>query len=300
MVKTKTVTIIELAVSAAVFAAGLVMTVAAKSAIRQHGENKKRKRRSRLSLALTVMAAWFFIGTLIAAYSGKTKGMEVEFSLFSERVELFGVTFARTSVLMWILTAIILLLCLIFRLFLFPRFDPDHPKGFQNIMELAVEAMDRFTCGTVGEYGEQLSPYMFSLGVFMIASAFSELFGQRPPTSDLVVTLSMGLITFVLINYYGLRKKGLGGRIKALSNPTPIILPMKILSDVAIPISLACRLFGNMIGGMIVMDLLKSVLGGYAAGIPAVAGLYFNLFHPIIQAYIFIILSLTFINEAIE
>ena len=55
-----------------------------------------------------------------------------------------------------------------------------------------------------------------------------------------------------------------------------------------------------MLGGMIVMDLLKSVLGGYASGIPAVAGLYFNLFHPLIQTYIFIILSLTFINEAIE
>jgi len=75
---------------------------------------------------------------------------------------------------------------------------------------------------------------------------------------------------------------------------------MKILSDVAVPVSLACRLFGNMLGGMIVMDLLKSVLGGYASGIPAVAGLYFNLFHPLIQTYIFIILSLTFINEAIE
>lgn len=75
---------------------------------------------------------------------------------------------------------------------------------------------------------------------------------------------------------------------------------MKILSDIAVPVSLACRLFGNMIGGMIVMELLKSVLGGYAAGIPAVAGLYFNLFHPLIQTYIFVILSLTFINEAIE
>ena len=134
----------------------------------------------------------------------------------------------------------------------------------------------------------------------MILSAISELFGIRPPTSDLVVTLAMGLITFALINFYGIRKKGFGGRVKSLAKPTPVIFPMKILSDIAVPISLACRLFGNMIGGMIVMDLLKSVLGGYASGIPAVAGLYFNLFHPLIQTYIFIILSLTFINEAIE
>ena len=136
--------------------------------------------------------------------------------------------------------------------------------------------------------------------LFMIICAASELLGFRPPTSDLIVTLAMGLMTFALINYYGIRKKGIGGRIKSLAKPTPVIFPMKILSDVAVPVSLACRLFGNMIGGMIVMELLKSVLGGYAAGIPAVAGLYFNLFHPLIQTYIFVILSLTFINEAIE
>ena len=78
------------------------------------------------------------------------------------------------------------------------------------------------------------------------------------------------------------------------------MIPLKIISDIAIPISLACRLFGNMLGGMIVMELLKGALGGYAAGIPGVAGLYFNLFHPLIQAYIFITLSLTFIDEAME
>ena len=71
-------------------------------------------------------------------------------------------------------------------------------------------------------------------------------------------------------------------------------------ADDAVPVSLACRLFGNMLGGMIVMDLLKGVLGGYSIGVIPVAGLYFNLFHPIIQIYIFIILSMTFINEAIE
>ena len=189
---------------------------------------------------------------------------------------------------------------LIFRFVIFPRFDPDNPKGFQNIMELAVEAMENFTKNTLGDYSDELAPYMFSLAVFMVMCAASELIGVRPPTSDLIVTLSMGLITFVLINVYGVRKKGFGGRVKSLAKPTPVIFPMKILSDIAVPVSLACRLFGNMIGGMIVMDLLKSVLGGYASGIPAVAGLYFNLFHPLIQTYIFIILSLTFINEAIE
>ena len=251
-------------------------------------------------MVLTIIAAWFFIGTAITAFWQGKAGMNVEFSMFSDRVSVFGFSMAKTSLTMWVITAIVLVLCLIFRLLVFPKFDPDNPKGFQNIMELAVEAMDNFTKGAIGDYSGELSPYMFSLAAFMVMCAASELIGLRPPTSDLIVTLAMGLITFALINFYGIRKKGFGGRVKSLAKPNPVIFPMKVISDIAVPISLACRLFGNMIGGMIVMDLIKSVLGGYASGIPAVLGLYFNLFHPLIQTYIFIILSLTFINEAIE
>ena len=85
-----------------------------------------------------------------------------------------------------------------------------------------------------------------------------------------------------------------------MCSPTPLMLPLKIISDIAVPISLACRLIGNMLGGMVVMELLNSALGCYHLGVASVAGLYFNLFHPLIQAYIFITLSLTFINEAVE
>lgn len=300
MVKTSRVTIIEFALSAVIFVLGLIGCCALHSHVKHHGADKKLKKRSKLLLALTIIAAWFLVGTAVTAVWHGESGLKVEFQMFSERVELFGFSFAETSVLMWVITAIVLVLGLIFRFIVFPRFDPDKPKGFQNVMELAVEATENFTKNTVGDYSQTLAPYMFSLAVFMIMCAASELLGYRPPTSDLIVTLAMGLMTFVLINYYGIKKKGLAGRVKSLAKPTPVIFPMKILSDVAVPVSLACRLFGNMIGGMIVMDLLKSVLGGYAAGIPAVAGLYFNLFHPLIQTYIFVILSLTFINEAIE
>ena len=134
----------------------------------------------------------------------------------------------------------------------------------------------------------------------MIGCAVAELFGYRAPTSDITMTFAMSLITFALINYYGLKKKGVGGRIKSLASPTPIVFPMKIVSDIAVPVSMACRLFGNMLGGMIVMELLYSALGAFAIGIPSIIGLYFNVFHPLIQAFIFVTLTLTFINEAIE
>lgn len=297
----KFITVLLLALSVLLFAAGIIGLASVRAQKQSDGADaKKIKKRKRLFTVITVFAVWLLVGTVISVFYTKKVGINIEFSLFSERVTLFGVSFAQTTVLSWAVIAAVTLLCLAFRLFVFPKFSYDKPKGIQNVIEIAVEAMDNFASGTLSDYSGQLAPYMFSLALFMIGSAALELFGLRSPTSDIVVTFAMGLITFVLINIYGIKKKGIGGRLGGMAKPTPIMFPMKIISDVAVPISLACRLFGNMLGGMIVMDLLKSVLGGYAAGITGIAGLYFNLFHPVIQAYIFIILSMTFINEAIE
>lgn len=292
--------VVEICVSSICLALGIAGLAFAKSSKATGDEPKKVKKRKRLFSVLTLFGGWFLIGTLISVISNKKSGIEIEFSLMSERLNIFGFSLAETSVISICITAIVLVLSLVFRFFIFPKFTFDNPKGIQNLLEIAVESMDNFAKSNLMDYSGVLAPYMFSLGVFMVFSAASELFGLRAPTSDIVTTFAMGIITFVLINFFGVKKKGIGGRIKGMASPTPLVFPMKILSDIAVPVSLACRLFGNMLGGMIVMDLLKSALGGYATGIPAVAGIYFNLFHPIIQAYIFIVLSMTFINEAIE
>ncbi|MBQ9354349.1 MAG: F0F1 ATP synthase subunit A [Clostridia bacterium] len=292
--------VVEICVSSICLALGIAGLAFSKSSKAVGGDPKKAKKRKRLFTVLTLFGGWFLIGTLISVISNKKSGIEIEFSLLSERLNIFGFSLAETSVISICITAIVLVLSLVFRLFIFPKFTFDNPKGIQNLLEIAVESMDKFAKSNLMDYSGVLAPYMFTLGVFMIFSAASELFGLRAPTSDIVTTFAMGIITFALINFFGIKKKGIGGRIKGMASPTPLVFPMKILSDIAVPVSLACRLFGNMLGGMIVMDLLKSALGGYATGIPAVAGIYFNLFHPIIQAYIFIVLSMTFINEAIE
>lgn len=292
--------VVEICVSSICLALGIAGLAFSKSSKSVGDDPKKAKKRQRLFTVLTLFGGWFLIGTLISVISNKKSGIEIEFSLLSERLNIFGFSLAETSVISICITAIVLVLSLVFRIFIFPKFTFDNPKGIQNLLEIAVESMDKFAKSNLMDYSGVLAPYMFTLGVFMIFSAASELFGLRAPTSDIVTTFAMGIITFALINFFGIKKKGIGGRIKGMASPTPLVFPMKILSDIAVPVSLACRLFGNMLGGMIVMDLLKSALGGYATGIPAVAGVYFNLFHPIIQAYIFIVLSMTFINEAIE
>ena len=292
--------IILLCVSAISLCFGIIGIAFTKSSKATGNNTKKTKRNKRLFTVLAVFGGWLLIGTLISMFSSKKAGIKIEFELFSERISIFGFSLAKTAFVSICITGIVSILALVFRYFVFPKFSYNNPRGFQNIIEIAVEAMDNFASGTLEDYSGQLSPYMFTLAIYMVFAAMTELFGLRAPTSDLTSTFAMGIITFALINFYGIKKKGIGGRLKGLAKPTPLVFPMKILSDIAVPVSLACRLFGNMLGGLIVMDLLKSVLGGYALGIPAVMGIYFNLFHPVIQAYIFIILSMTFINEAIE
>ena len=185
----------------------------------------------------------------------------------------------------------LILLAVLFRLFVFPRFT-ETPHGLQNVVELAVEWLSRYCRANLCRpLGENLAAYLFTVALYMIGCAAVELLGLRAPTSDILTTFAMALVTFFLINFYGIRSKGLGGRLRSMARPTPVIFPIKILTDVAVPVSLACRLFVNMLGGMIVMELLYFALGNAAFGAPAVLGLYFNVFHPLIQVFIFITLS---------
>ena len=307
-----TADLIKIGISVVVFVLCLVLNIHFKGVLKNFGDDydkkkyKKKKRLKTLCFSGMLISVWFALGVFITWFSGKHSGMHIEFSMFGDRssVEILGLKLGETTIYTMIIVLIVTILCLLFRFLVFPKFK-DKPEGLQNVMELCVETVENFCVDATGKKaGKSLAPYMFSLAIYLIFSASFELLGLRAPTSDLVVTFSMGLITFVLLNYFGFKKLGIGGRFKAMGGPMvamrPIMIPMKIVSDIAIPISLACRLFGNMLGGMIVMELLKGALGGYAAGIPGIAGLYFNLFHPLIQAYIFITLSLTFIDEAME
>ena len=299
-------TVIKLAAGAIIFAVCLVGYLHAVRKNDGHELTKKQKRVKKLWFMGLIIGAWFVVGVFITWFSQKKFHFAIDFEMFSERVELFGgFTVAKTTIIAAVSSAVIIVVLVLFRVFAISKFSAERPTSVQNAAEAIVEFLDKYVAGVVGEKAAKgLSPYMLSVALFMIGCAFSELFGLRAPTSDLTCTLALGFMTFFLLNIYGIKKHGVLGRLKSMGGAVPamrpIMIPLKAVSDFAVPVSLACRLFGNMIGGMMVMDLLKGVLGGYASGLPAIAGLYFNLFHPMIQIYIFITLSLTFINEAME
>ena len=257
------------------------------------------KRSKIIAIAVMVIGGFLFLTRLIDLIFGAAISEKLEFSMWPERVDVFGLSVGITVVYTWIAMAILLILAIVIRLTVF-RAPKDNPQGAQNVVEVIVEAVGNYTNAQTHGAGEMLCSYILTISALLVTCAFLELFRLRPPTSDIAITFSLALMTFILINVYGIKRKGLRGRLKSLASPTPIVFPFRLISDMAIPVSMACRLFGNMLGGMIVIDLLYNALGNNAVGIPGVLGLYFNAFHPLIQTFIFVTLTLTFINEAIE
>jgi len=260
---------------------------------------KEERKRKKLPLLLTFIGIWLLLGALakVAAPQAEQRSFGVE--IMAPRVMLCGFSVSMTVLVSWGIMLLLLLLCLAIRIFVVPKMT-EVPHGIQTVLEIAVGELTKYTHSTAGHLGDSLPAYVFALSLFMLGSAAAELFGLRAPTADITMTLSMGVVTFVLMNYYGIREKGVGGRILGIGGGSPVVVPFKAMADIAIPVSLACRLFGNMLAGMIVMELLYYALGTYSFGLPSIVGLYFNLFHPCIQIFIFVTLSLTFIREAAE
>ena len=261
--------------------------------------DKRIKRLRLIPVLLIIIGGYLFLTRLLPIIFGPEPAPALEFSLMPERVQVFGFSISYTIIYTWIAMAVLITGAIIIRLTVFKR-PKDTPDGAQNVIELIVETISNYTDAQAHGTGEFLCSYILSIGALLVMSAFLELFRLRPPTSDITMTFSLAFMTFLFINIYGIKKKGLLGRLKSLASPTPIVFPFRVISDLAIPVSMACRLFGNMLGGMIVIDLLYMALGSNAIGIPSVLGLYFNAFHPLIQTFIFVTLTLTFINEAIE
>jgi F-type H+-transporting ATPase subunit a len=287
------------AVGAAVAAAGFLWRRGIVASVAAGGMEKKKKRLRTLATMVILIGLYLLATRLIDILFGPHVGEGPEISIWPDRVDFLGMELSTTVIYSWYVMAALVALALILRFTALRRLR-EQPRGLQNAMELIIEKIQGYTDSQAHGSGEFLASYIFTVAAFLVACAALELFGLRTPASDIMFTFALALITFVLINAYGIKKKGVGGRIKSLASPTPVVFIIRVVTDMAIPVSMASRLFGNMLGGMIVMDLVYSSLGNNAIGLPSLAGLYFNVFHPLIQAFIFVTLTLTFINEAIE
>lgn len=171
------------------------------------------------------------------------------------------------------------------------------PRGLQNAVEILYEGLESLLKSTMGEGSEGFVPYIGTLAMFLFVANLIGLLTFRPPTADLSTTLALAGITFVLTQYEGLKRKGIVGYIRGFFEPIPFMAPLNIIGQIANPVSLAFRLFGNILGGMIIMNLIYSVV---PVLIPAPLHFYFDVFAGILQTFIFIMLTMTFVASAAD
>lgn len=185
------------------------------------------------------------------------------------------------------------------------------PKGKQVIAEFVVEKAYSMVQSVMGvKLGTVFAPYMASIFFFMLLSNLLGLFGFRPVTSDLNCTFALAITTFFLIQGTGVKFMGVGGKLKHMCSPYPFMIIINLIEMFSTPLSLGLRLFGNILAGMIVMSLVYSGLATLSlqfVGIPILdaifplpANAFFDMFEPVLQAYIFTMLTMAFMaNEAI-
>lgn len=182
------------------------------------------------------------------------------------------------------------------------------PRGKQVVAELVVTKTYDMVKQIMGkEVGEAFAPYMGTIFFFLLVSNMLGLFGFRPVTTDLNTTFALSLTTFALVQITAIRYQGPVGRLKEMASPMKFMFPIKVIEEVARPLSLGFRLFGNILGGLIVMSLVYSGLATLSYKLlsipildtilPLPANAFFDMFEPVLQAYIFTMLSMVYIAQ---
>lgn len=167
--------------------------------------------------------------------------------------------------------------------------------------QAAVESAVLWIRGVVGELlGEEAigyAPYIVTVLIFIAFSNMIGLIGLVPPTMDLNVTLALSLMSIVLVELAGIIKKGPKKWLKSFTEPMAVITFMNVLELFIRPLSLCMRLFGNILGATVIMELIKHVI---PIILPAALSIYFDIFDGCIQAYVFCFLTSLYIKEAVE
>ena len=213
--------------------------------------------------------------------------------------ELFGQTFWITTSHVCSLIVMLIIIAFIFAANRAIKKGTEIPTGFQNVAELVVEKLDGMVDSTMGKCAPGFRNYIGTIFIFILVSNISGLLGLRPPTADYGTTLALGLMTFTLIHFNKFKHQKVKGVIAGLCDPWPFWAPINMIGEIAVPISLSLRLFANILSGVVMMALIYGLLGKIALFWPAALHVYFDLFSGAIQTYVFCMLTMTYINDAI-
>jgi F-type H+-transporting ATPase subunit a len=245
-------------------------------------------------------------------------GPKVYYTLPFDIPVLGPIQITETLVVSWIVMAIITGLCI----FLTHNLKVENITKRQAFAEMLVETADKFVIGNMGEKFRGFIPFVAALFATSVVSNLISLIGLRSPTADLNTEAAWAVVVFIIITQQKIKAGGFFGYLKGFTQPIPVLTPFNILSELATPISMACRHFGNILSGVVINGLLYAALalasskllglipGAVGAvlsnvpildvGIPAILSVYFDWFSGVMQAYIFCMLTTMYIANAAE
>ncbi len=238
------------------------------------------------------------MGSFILAETGEADFMI--HGIFS--YEIFGQTvwITQTHVSTLIVMLILIIFGIVCRVKIRNVKPDDKPSTFISVCELIVEKLDGMVEDSMGsKHYRAFANYIGTIFGFILLSNVSGLLGLRPPTADYGVTFPLAIITFCLITFNKFKYQKPIGVLKGLMDPWPFWLPINLVGDFAVPVSLSLRLFANVLSGTAIMALVYAMLSKFAIIWPAALHFYFDLFSGAIQTYVFAMLTMTYISDAI-
>ncbi len=233
---------------------------------------------------------------------------------FAIKTPFFDINITQTTVSLFVVTFLIIILA-----YLTTRHLKKRPGRFQVIAEKLVSMLYSLVEDTMGKHNLKFAPY---IGTIFLSSIFGTLIGMtqvfRSVTADVSVTLAWAIVTSVMVWYWNIKNFGFKTWIKGFTEPIVIMTPMNIVSELAQPVSMAFRHFGNVAGGSVLTSLIYAALAGLSslvfswlpeailsvmppvltAGIPAILSIYFDLFSGFVQAFVFALLTMVYVGAA--
>lgn len=226
---------------------------------------------------------------------------------------------SETMVVSWIVMAVIAVLCL----WLTHDLKVTNISKRQAVAEFLVEKANNFVRGNTGGYMfDYMIPFIAALFTTSVFSNLISLLGLRSPTADLSTEAAWAVVVFIMITAKKIQTNKLGGYLKGFTQPIPVMTPFNILSELATPVSMACRHFGNILSGVVIDGLIYAALATatkalfglipgavgnvlgtipfLSVGLPAITSLYFDWFSGVMQAFIFCMLTIMYIANAAE
>ena len=182
----------------------------------------------------------------------------------------------------------------------------------QLAAEWIVEKVNGLISDNMGSKYMAFAPFIAAIMGISAFSSLSSLLGLFPPTSDMNIVAGWGILVFAIITHYKL-KGGLFPYVKGFFEPVPVFAPFNIIGELATPVSMSFRHYGNVLSGMVIATLIHHALGGvsemvlgwlpgflgdiplFRVGIPAVLSVYFDVFSGLMQAFIFAMLTMLYV-----